>query len=219
MGKSTPKQFLSLKGNPVILHTLERFLSLGSFIKKIVVVIPPGSMDYCREFIFKPRPELSEYLVLVEGGKERQDSVYKGLLLLDYDIEIVCIHDGVRPFVSPGLIKKAAEEAVHAGAVIPVLPLKDTVKEVNLRGTVTRTVSRDSLRLVQTPQCFRMEIIRSAFEKAIQEKFFVTDDAALVEKSGFSVSVINGEPENIKITTPGDLIIAEHILERRMSDV
>lgn len=219
MGGKTPKQFIKLDGKSVLTHTVEKFLSMGEFFRRIVVIVPPGSMEPCRMEFASYGLDLSEYLLFAAGGRERQDSVYRGLLSLGRDIETVVIHDGVRPFVSAELIKKLARLAQEAGAAIPAIPLKDTLKEVDGKGKVLRTLPREGLYLIQTPQCFRWEIIRDAYRKAGRDKFSATDDAALVENCGYPVTVVPGEPCNIKLTTPEDLIWAEMLLKREKKNV
>lgn len=215
MDSDTPKQFMMLNNKHVVVHTAETFFMMQDFFKKIVLVIPPGSMDLCRDIFSDIYFGDEDFFTMVEGGKERQDSVLKGLLkLIGDDIKVVSIHDGARPMVSASLIRETANKALKEGAVIPVVELKDTIKEVNGEGEVVKTVLRDRYRLVQTPQCFRKEIIMDSFKKAGEEGFYGTDDASLVERAGYKVSTFPGEASNIKLTTPEDFAFAEMILER-----
>ena len=218
MGGGIPKQFQNLNGKPVLIHTIEKFVCSDPLFQCIVVVIPPGSKDYCREILLASQLP-PERVLLVEGGQERQHSVYKGLKQLSDEVEVVCIHDGVRPLVSVELVGKVAHEAGQKGAVIPAVPVKDTLKEVGKRDghseVVTGTLSRDRYRLIQTPQGFNRQIILKAYQKAREESSSATDDAALVENLGVEVQVIPGEAVNIKLTTPEDVHWAEFMLKYR----
>ena len=151
-------------------------------------------------------------IVFQSGGLRRQDSVGRGLARLDPDCEVVVIHDGVRPFVSPRLIDRCIEAAFKEGAVVIGLPARDTIKVISADRQVKETPPRDSLWEIQTPQAFRTEIIREAFQKAAREGTEATDDAMLVERLGKRVAVLEGESTNIKITTPEDLLFAEALL-------
>ncbi len=215
MGGDISKQFMLWNEKPILLYTIQKFIDSPVDFKKIIVVIPPDSKEYCQEVLFDSEEIISKKVTLEEGGKERQDSVYKGLLQMDQEIEIVCIHDGVRPFVTPDLISAAVKEADYNGAVIPVLPLKDTLIEINKDGTLIQTVDREKYKLVQTPQCFRKNIIMKAYEQAFRENFYATDDAALVRNMGKTVKTITGELMNIKLTTPEDLLWAKLIHNQR----
>jgi 2-C-methyl-D-erythritol 4-phosphate cytidylyltransferase len=149
---------------------------------------------------------------ILSGGKERQDSVYKGLLALSKDTDIVLIHDGVRPFISTEKIGKSIEMCKKEKAVILALPVNDTVKRVDEEYVVT-TLDREKLWIAQTPQTFEYKLILEAYKKAIEDSFIGTDDSSLVERLGFKVRVLEGESQNIKITTREDLVLAEKIIE------
>ena len=219
MGGTTPKQFIEMEGKSVLTHTVEKFSGMGNFFGRIAIVVPPESVETCRMEFSRYGFEHSEHLLFVAGGSQRQDSVYRGLLSLGQDIETVVIHDGVRPFVSDGLIKKLALLARKVGAAIPAIPLKDTLKEVDGEGRVLRTLPREGLYLVQTPQCFRREVIWDAHRKAARDKHQATDDASLVENCGYPVMIVPGEPCNIKLTTVEDLTWAKMFLKRERKDV
>jgi 2-C-methyl-D-erythritol 4-phosphate cytidylyltransferase len=152
---------------------------------------------------------------VVPGGKERQDSVARGLSEISPGTDIVLIHDGARPLVGQDLIGAVIEETGRSGAVVPAVPCEDTVKKAE-NGVVVETVDRKLLWAVQTPQGFKREIIFSAYEKAMKAGYYGTDDAQLVEKSGGRVKVIPGGKENIKITRPVDLVLAEAILNKKL---
>jgi 2-C-methyl-D-erythritol 4-phosphate cytidylyltransferase len=147
------------------------------------------------------------------GGLRRQDSVARGLARLEQDCDVVAVHDGARPFVSPGLIDRCVHAARTEGAVVVGLRAKDTVKIVTDQGLVRTTPARESLWQIQTPQAFQTEIIREAYRRAAEEQTDATDDSMLVEKLGHPVRVLEGEETNIKITVPEDLLIAEALLQ------
>ena len=149
---------------------------------------------------------------IIPGGKERQDSVRAGIEALDGDAELVIIHDAVRPFITAGLIENCIRAAEEEGAATVGVPVKDTVKEVGPDGRILRTCDRSLLWLTQTPQVFRRDIIENAHRAAVRDGFRGTDDTSLVERLGISVRMIRGDYENIKITTPEDLILAEALL-------
>lgn len=218
MGREKPKQFLHLKGKPVLGHVLEKFLALSDLFSEIVVVIPPGSREYCREILLDLELDVSTVL-FIEGGEERQDSVHEGLKHISESKRVISIHDGVRPLVSSSLVEKIAREAEKYKAVIPVMPLKETLKEVNGNGKVIKTVPRENFRAVQTPQGFHRETILKAYEWAKENNFSFTDDAALVEGMGEQVYTVPGEVKNLKITTPEDLLWAEFLLSQEDGNV
>ena len=214
MGAGVAKQFMELEGRPLLAVTLENF-ERCSTVESVFVVVPPDSVSYCKEEIIK-RYGLSKVRQVVPGGKRRQDSVRLGLEAAQGQFDLVLIHDGVRPFVGPEFIARIIQAASQHRAVIPVLPLKETVKEVGKNGRVAGTIERGSLRLVQTPQAFCYVDILSAHRRAADENWEeMTDDALLLERMGIPVAVIEGLEENIKITTPYDLELARFILSRR----
>lgn len=198
-GSDTPKQFLPLEGKPLYLHALEHF---SSFFETAVIVIPDG----WEEKVETQVKSLScrDRLILETGGPERQDSVYRGLNRLGEEIEIVLVHDAARPYTSENLISRVIEQTRLYRACVPVLPVTDTLKEVS-DGRVVRTVDRGGLSLVQTPQGFQMNLLKKAFEQAIQDGFYGTDEASLVERLGSEVYVVPGESSNLKITCKEDL--------------
>jgi 2-C-methyl-D-erythritol 4-phosphate cytidylyltransferase/2-C-methyl-D-erythritol 2,4-cyclodiphosphate synthase len=203
MGGDIPKQFLEMGGKPILAHTVEKFEKAQS-IDRIVVVAAEADVDHVHHLI-TAGSGCSKPTTIVIGGKERQDSVRNGIQSIDDDTEIVIIHDGVRPFISPERIDELVGHVHEAGAVIQGIPVKDTVKEVDERGYVTNTVDRRALWLIQTPQVFLRSVLRDAFDKAYTDGFYGTDDAELVERIGRPVRMMNGSAGNIKITTPDDL--------------
>ncbi len=212
MLRDLPKQFLSLDGIPVLTRTLSKFEKAMSVVR-IVLVVPEEDMDYAKdEIVDKHRILKVEHIQA--GGETRQDSVRKGLEMVDDRDDVIVIHDGVRPFLSEELIDLSIREAVRNGAVVPVIPLTDTVKLVGEDGIIRDTPGRNDLRLAQTPQAFRREIILEAYRNAYREGFYGTDDASLVERMGVSVKTIPGSYDNIKITTPGDIILGKLLLKK-----
>lgn len=213
MGTDRPKQYLSLDGQAILVRTLRAF-DRNARVRQIVLVIAQTETDFCRKQILAAA-DLNNAVKLVAGGRRRQDSVYNGLRSLDSPAErIVLIHDGVRPLVSQDLIDACIDGAMKWGACIPALPPVDTPKLVNDQGIIDSTVPRASLRMAQTPQAFRLDLILRAHAQARRSGLVATDDASLVEAMGMDVHVIAGRRENIKITTPEDLAVAEMLLKK-----
>jgi 2-C-methyl-D-erythritol 4-phosphate cytidylyltransferase len=213
MGSNKAKQFIDLCGKPILAVTLNHFQKC-SLVDKIVVVVSEDDVDYCRQEIVD-RYKQSKVCEVVAGGKRRQDSVRKGLEAIDL-CRWVLIHDGVRPFVTPELIEKVIMTAKKFRAVITGFPVKETIKELDEQGMVLRSVHRDHLWLIQTPQIFQFEDLSLAHKKAIEDGWEeATDDAFLIEKMGIPVKIIKGEENNIKITTPRDLDIARFLMSKK----
>ena len=209
MASDRPKQFLLLAGTPVIIHTLKVFEQCES-IQEVIVVLPAaesaGFLSLAAKF------GLRKVSRVVPGGVTRADSVKRGLLAIRAaTAEIVVVHDGVRPFVTAEEIDAVVAAAKSDGAAILVAPVTDTIKQVRDR-FIVRTLDRGELRRALTPQCFRYELLRQAYQTADVADPSVTDESVLVEKLGVPISVIDGNPRNIKITTVEDLAIAEVIL-------
>jgi len=211
MNRPTPKQYIDLGGIPILLRTLLAFEKCVS-IDKIILVVPEADIKFCNERIINPS-EIRKKIITVAGGPERQASVYNGLLAVDEKKNIVVIHDGVRPFVSPSIIEECIREAVLNGACILGVPASDTLKLADDSGCIKKTLERDSVWLAQTPQAFEYSLIKRAHEKAGKEGFTGTDDALLVERLGERVRIIKGSINNIKITTPEDLSLARAMLK------
>lgn len=212
MGNGIPKQYLPLAGIPIIVHTLKAFQQ-SPVVDEIFLVVPEGDIPEVRQEIID-KYGLSKVGLVLPGGKERQDSVRNALYHVTDEHGIVVVHDGVRPFVSGDLIGRAVEAAREFSAVTVGVPVKDTVKEVTAAGWVKKTVKRDGLWLTQTPQAFHRPIIVAAYEKAAADGFYGTDDASLVERTGIAVLMIPGESDNIKVTTPEDLLLGDLVLLR-----
>lgn len=202
-GGQLPKQFSDYDSIPILIHTLKLFERVDE-VANVIVAITPSWEDYTKDMI--SIHSLLKVNKIIEGGKERQDSVFNALNSLNTnEYDIVIIHDAVRPFASSELVRKIINTAGEYGAVVPALTPKETIKQIDDKGMVQRTLDRNTLCAVQTPQGFRSEIINSAYKKAIDNNFYATDDAALVEYAGFPVKVIEGEETNIKITTKFDI--------------
>lgn len=209
MASDRLKQFLLLAGTPVIIHTLKVFEQCEN-IHEVIVVLPAaesaGFLSLATKF------GLRKITRVVPGGMTRADSVKRGLLAIRAaTAEIVAVHDGVRPFVTVDEIEATVAAAQSDGAAILVAPVTDTIKQVNDR-RVEKTLDRGGLRRALTPQCFRYELLCDAYKVADVNNPLLTDESALVEQLGHPISVIEGSPRNIKITTAEDLAIAEAIL-------
>jgi 2-C-methyl-D-erythritol 4-phosphate cytidylyltransferase len=205
--------FLPVFGQPLILITLKRFVNAKS-VGRVIVVIAEKEMVKCEALIRGDSGLEKLNYTLQPGGSRRQDSVKEGLSRLDEDCEVVVIHDGARPFVSPGLIDRCVDTARSHGAAVAGVPARDTIKIVSKDGIVERTLDRGSIWQIQTPQAFRAELIRAAHELSERENTEATDDAMLVERLGARVVVVEGDPWNIKVTVPADLVLAESLFQK-----
>jgi len=210
------KQYLSLAGLPILVHTLSVFNDCD-LIDHIYLVIPQDDFDFCREHILTS-DKLSRRIGLVCGGARRQDSVYNGLKEVGPECGIVVIHDGVRPFVQNDQLEACIRGAREFSACILGVPASDTLKMTNSSSCIVKTLKRDNVWLAQTPQAFRCELIKKAHDRARLEGYAATDDASLVERMGISVKIIRGSRTNIKITSMEDLRIAEGLLNSALPD-
>jgi 2-C-methyl-D-erythritol 4-phosphate cytidylyltransferase len=212
MNRSTPKQYLLLQGRPVICHTIMAFNSCPE-VDKIVLVVPEMDIQYCREELLSGLP-LETPVHVLAGGKRRQNSVFNGILSIDDRDGIVIIHDGVRPLIRPEMISRCISKAKTTGACILGIPLQDTLKAVGGGNLIKRTIPREGLWIAQTPQAFHYQLIREAHESAAKAGVEATDDAALLERMDFPVSILQSTGENLKITTNEDLLMADAILSQ-----
>jgi 2-C-methyl-D-erythritol 4-phosphate cytidylyltransferase len=204
MGGSLRKPWLELAGVPVVARTVERFASLD-FTRDIILVVHPDDVARA-EALGKRFPALC----VVQGGAHRVESVRAGIAAVSKDATLVAVQDGVRPLVTEAVIRRTCEAALKTGAALPVVPVLATLKEVGESGSVSRTVAREKLFEAQTPQVFRVELLRRAYDALGDAN--VTDDAQVVEKLGHAVAAVEGSRHNIKITTPEDLKLAELFL-------
>lgn len=217
MGTGLAKQFMDLEGRPLLAATLQNFEQCG-LVESVVLVVPRDSVAYCKEEIVD-KHRLRKAGQVVPGGMRRQDSVRLGLEAVERPCDLVLIHDGVRPFVPPEFITRIIDAAAVNRAVVPGLPVKETVKEVGPDGRVVETPDRGNLWLVQTPQAFRYDDILAAHHRAAEENWGeLTDDALLLERMGIPVTMVEGLEENIKITTPRDLEFARFLMSRKPFD-
>lgn len=207
MGASIPKQFLSLQGKPILSHSLELFCSLPQ-VREIVVVI---ANDW-RHLVKSTGRTLIRY---AEPGTRRQDSVFNGLSEVSKEADLICVHDAARPLVSYETVIKAFKAAEEIGAAVVAVPATSTYKVVRKDGFISHTVDRSTLWEMQTPQVIRQCLLREGFKMALDENLTVTDDVALVELLQQPVKVVEGNRDNLKITTPSDLVIASAFLEER----
>jgi 2-C-methyl-D-erythritol 4-phosphate cytidylyltransferase len=209
MGTDTPKQLLMLGGKTILERTLEPFIRCGE-IKQMVIVAAANILS--RIEAMARDMAVGKDVRMVAGGRDRQESVWNGLMALGGNGDVVAVHDAVRPFITSRLISGCLGAAANVGAVTVARPIKETVKRVE-NGVVVETLDRSRLWIVQTPQAFRTELLVRAHEEARWEGFSATDDCMLVERLGHPVHVIEGSDRNIKITTPADLRIAGVLLE------
>jgi len=208
------KQFRRIAGAPVLVHTLRRFEACAS-IARVVLVLPAG--EAARFFAGLESYGLKKVVRIVAGGASRMESVWRGLQATRATAtSIVAVHDGVRPLVAPTEIDAVVCAAHETGAALLAAPVTDTIKEVDLAHNVVRTLPRGALRRALTPQCFRYDLLRRAYEQAMAEGWEETDDSALVERLGIAVRVVQGSARNIKITAPEDFLIAEALLREEM---
>ena len=204
-----PKQFLEIANKPILAHTVEKF-ERCDLVDEILMVVPEDYLGYCSTEVVD-RFDFRKIKMIISGGEERQDSVYDGLLAIPNNTSIVLVHDGVRPFVSVSKIEESINLCKEYKAVILALPVKETIKRVEDDYVVT-TLNREKIWTVQTPQTFDYKLLLDAYQKAKEDGFVGTDDSSLVEKIGVKIRVLEGEENNIKITTKEDLILAEQIL-------
>lgn len=209
MNAGVSKQFLAIKGRPILYYTLSTFEFIGQ-IQEIILVVGKADLQYAREEIVN-RYRFKK-VKIAEGGAERQDSVYNGLRELSPQTDIVVIHDGVRPFIARTIIEKSIQAAREHKAVGVAVPVKDTIKVVGDGNIIKKTPDRKTLWAMQTPQSFDYGLILEAHERARREGYYGTDDTVLVERMGLPVLVVEGGYENIKITTPEDIVIAETLV-------
>ena len=202
------KQFIEIKGKPVLVYTLEKFIYNKS-IDEVILVLPEDEVDYCKKEVLQRYSLKVDRIVI--GGKERQDSVFNALEAME-KADIVLIHDGARPFINEKIIEEGIKYANIYGAAAPGVTPKDTIKIKNEDNISVDTPDRNTLVAVQTPQCFKYDEIYQCHRKIKEENAIVTDDTSVVERYGHKVYLYEGDYTNIKITTPEDLILAERLI-------
>ncbi len=210
MNAGINKQFIDIKGKPLLYYTLKRFEE-SEVIDEIVLVLSESDLNYCKDNIIS-KYHIKKVTHIVIGGSERQHSVYRGLEALK-DCDIVLIHDGARPFVSERIINQGIEYAEVYGASASGVKPKDTIKVMDDYGFSKETLDRNKLISIQTPQCFKYDIIYGCHKRIQNEGIDVTDDTMVVERYGHKVFIYPGDYDNIKITTSEDIILAEKIIE------
>jgi 2-C-methyl-D-erythritol 4-phosphate cytidylyltransferase len=207
MDSLVPKQFMKLDGKPVLMHTITRFSEANLNID-IILVISPAQLENWRQLCVENQFTIP--FQIAESGESRFQSVKNGLALIKED-GIVAIHDGARPLVDPKIISTAYKAAEMYGNAVPAIPLNDSIRQID--STLSIAVDRSKYCIIQTPQCFKTEIIKKAYEQ--DYKFTFTDDATVVEAMGEKVRLIDGHSDNIKLTNPRDFIIAEALLKNK----
>lgn len=205
MGTDLPKQFLVIGGKPVLIHTLELFYKYDPEIE-IILTLPNEWRGYWETILDKFYCRVPH--VVVSGGEERYHSIQNALKRCSG--QMIAVHDGVRPFVSFETLNRCFEALIEKDAVVPVLNLKESLRQVTENETFA--VNRSEFKMVHTPQCFKSEVLRKAYDQSFHEK--VTDDACLVEETGVKITLVESNEENIKLTTPFDLLIAEMIIQK-----
>ncbi|MCU0589986.1 MAG: 2-C-methyl-D-erythritol 4-phosphate cytidylyltransferase [Desulfobacterales bacterium] len=208
--RGLPKQYVALAGVPILIRTLRAFDECD-VIDRLIVAVPPEDIAFVRDTIIGPAG-LCKSVSVIAGGPRRQDSVFNGLATIPLEASLVVIHDAVRPLVTGEVITACVDAARRYGACIAALPVWDTLKRISDSGCIEATLPRERVWMAQTPQVFRLDLIRAAHERAHREEVPVTDDASMVERMGAAVHVVPGSQRNIKITTLEDLDLAAALL-------
>jgi 2-C-methyl-D-erythritol 4-phosphate cytidylyltransferase len=213
MKADRPKQLLVLNETPILVYTIRKF-DRCRLVDRIVVAAPRESVEEVRKLV--AAAGFSKGISVVQGGARRQDSVATAMQHMDPDTTIVAVHDAVRPFVSVEEIEATIHEAEKSGAALLAIPIVDTVKQIR-KDRIESTLTRENLILAQTPQVFRVEVLREAFERAKKDEYYGTDESSLVERMDRPVAIIRGSERNIKITRPGDLALARFYLQEEQA--
>jgi 2-C-methyl-D-erythritol 4-phosphate cytidylyltransferase len=210
MGGRIAKPFLQLDGREILARTLDVF-ERSTVIDEVWVIVAAKNLPVCRQGIIG-RYGFHKVRDVVAGGASRQESVWRGLRRIDAGVDLVVVHDGVRPFVTEAVLQETLTCAAEHGAAVAAIPLRDTLKRVSEEGAVETTVPRGNLWRTQTPQAFQCHLLMAAYRQAWERGLCATDDAGLLESMGHPVRVVPGLESNIKITTPDDLILSERLL-------
>lgn len=209
MKSAVPKQFLELAGQPILVHTLRNLQALKE-VAQVVVVLPARYIPPARDILQRENWHIP--VQFAPGGAVRQESVRRGVVRTSPDADIIMVHDAARPLCDPETMQRVVDAAWEHGAAVPGLPATETIQRVSVRGRVLATPPREELYAIQTPQCFRAPILRSALERARKAGFIGTDESSVVRWAGHAVTVVPGSPINIKITQPLDLAYAELLM-------
>jgi 2-C-methyl-D-erythritol 4-phosphate cytidylyltransferase len=212
MANTVPKPYLTIDGKTILEHTIRQFINIPGLIQVVVAASKEYHADI-RSFFSNYQCDVD--LIVVDGGSERQHSIYNALNALSEDADLVAVHDAVRPFIDRETILKCLMSASETGAAITGVPAKDTIKKTDLSATILDTPDRSMLWQAQTPQIFNKELLLEAYEKAKDDQFTGTDDSSLVERLGSKVTIIEGNRENFKITYPLDMQLAELLIRER----
>ena len=213
MKADRPKQLLVLNDTPILVYTIRKF-DRCRLVDRIVIAAPRESVDEVRKLV--SAAGFSKAISVVQGGARRQDSVATAMQHMDPDTTVVAVHDAVRPFVSVEEIEAVIHEAEKSGAALLAIPIVDTVKQIR-KDRIESTLTRENLVLAQTPQVFRVEVLREAFERAKKDEYYGTDESSLVERMDHPVAIIRGSERNIKITRPDDLALARFYLQEEQA--
>jgi len=215
IGSAIPKQFLKLAGKPILLHTIERILEMEGVVQ-VTVALPTRHIKPAREILRRKSWKIP--VTCIRGGLTRQESVRRGVQATGKDVDLILVHDAVRPLCDTGTMRRVAEAAMAKGGAIPGIAATDTIQRVSRTGRVIATPPREEFFAIQTPQCFHADILRSSLERAHRADFMGTDESSVVRWAGHPVFMVAGSPDNIKITRPLDLKIAEHLIKTRQRD-
>src|SRR5688572_26034483 len=209
LGKDVPKQFLELAGKPILLHTLEGILSLPD-VRQVVIALPIKHIPQAKKLIERQKWRAS--INCIGGGPSRQESVQRGVTRVKSEIDLILVHDAVRPLCDLATMQRVVDASWEKGGAVPALPATETIQRVSARGRILQSPRREELYAIQTPQGFHAAILRSALARASKSGFEGTDESSVVRWAGYPVCVVQGSPDNIKITRPSDLRIAETLL-------
>jgi 2-C-methyl-D-erythritol 4-phosphate cytidylyltransferase len=211
MGTEVPKPFIEIAGRSILGHTIEKFIGIEG-LGQIIIVASAQNVPLVKKILSQYSRSNVKFLV-IEGGKERQDSISNALKHVDENADLIMVHDAVRPLVETQQIMECIKSALESGAAVLGVPVRDTIKRVDNEGFVDSTPDRSELWQIQTPQIFKRRLLIEAYEKAMNEGFVGTDDSSLVENAGVQVKVVKGDVRNFKLTYPTDLKVAEQIIE------
>jgi 2-C-methyl-D-erythritol 4-phosphate cytidylyltransferase/2-C-methyl-D-erythritol 2,4-cyclodiphosphate synthase len=215
IGSAIPKQFLKLAGKPILLHTVERIQALEGVVQ-ITIALPLRHIEPARQILGRKSWKIP--VTCIRGGSTRQESVRRGVAATAKDVQLILVHDAVRPLCDTETMRRVAEAAMAKGGAIPGIAATDTIQRVSRKGRILATPPREELFAIQTPQCFHADILRSSLDRARRAGFVGTDESSVVRWAGHPVFMVAGSPNNIKITRPLDLTIAEHLMSEKRDE-